>query len=76
MRTKNYDRMMYGSWDKVRNRRTDGQTDDLNLNLMYAHVTFSKWRLKSKYEKPRLKSIYLFLFWQFISSYEQKTVWN
>ena len=27
MCTKNYDQMMYGSWDMVRNRRMDGQTD-------------------------------------------------
>ena len=25
--TKNYDRMMYGSWDMVHNRRTDRQTE-------------------------------------------------
>ena len=25
--TKNYGHMMYGSWDMVRNRRTDGQMD-------------------------------------------------
>ena len=27
MCTKNYDRMVYSSWDKVRDRRTDGRTD-------------------------------------------------
>ena len=81
MCTKNYDRMVYSSWDKVRDRRTDGRTDGqtdgksdtlrwvphlkIQFNLIYAHVTFSKWRLKSKYEKPRLKSIYLFLLFHF-----------
>ena len=28
--TKKYDHMMYGSWDKVRDRRTDGRTDRKN----------------------------------------------
>ena len=33
--TNNYDQMMYGSWDMVGNRRTDGQTDRWTENVTY-----------------------------------------
>ena len=29
MCTKNYDQMMYGSWDMVHNRQTDGQSEKM-----------------------------------------------
>ena len=32
---KNYDKMLFGSWDMVRNRRTDGQTDGRTEKVTY-----------------------------------------
>ena len=40
MCTKNYDQMMYGSWDMVRDRQTDRQTDGRKKWHMEEH--FSK----------------------------------
>ena len=33
MRTRNYDKMMYGSWEIVHNRRMDGQTEKVTYEV-------------------------------------------
>ena len=51
--TKNYDQMMYGSWDMVRDRRTDRQKKWVpHLKICYKSTLFKNFRMVPWWQMP------------------------